>query len=50
MTEHIDTVKNAVLDEIKKKMRLLIFVVTFVIVTLFGVILGHLYDPMISVL
>jgi putative nucleotidyltransferase with HDIG domain len=49
MTEHINAVKNTVLDEIRKKMRLLIFVVTFVIVTLFGVILGHIYDPMLSV-
>jgi putative nucleotidyltransferase with HDIG domain len=50
MTEHIDTVKKTVLDEIKEKMRLLILVVTFVIVTLFGIILGYLYDPMISAL
>ena len=48
MAENIKTAKNAVLDEIKKKMRLLILVVTFVIVTLFGVILGHHYAPRIS--
>jgi transcriptional regulator with GAF, ATPase, and Fis domain len=45
MTEHIDTVQHSVIVEIKKKIRLLMLVVSFVIVTLSSIILGHLYKP-----
>jgi putative nucleotidyltransferase with HDIG domain len=45
MTEHIDTVLHSVIAEVKKKHRLLILVVSFVIVTLSGMIFGHLYVP-----
>jgi hypothetical protein len=43
MTAGADTVKNSVIHEIKKKIRLIILIASFVIVTLFGIILADLY-------
>ncbi len=43
MTANTDTVKNSVIDEIKKKIRFIILIASFVIVTLFGIIFIDLY-------
>lgn len=43
MTANIDTVKIPVIHEIKKKIRLIILIASFVIVTLFGIIFVNLY-------
>ena len=45
MTEHIDTALHSVIADIKKKHRLLLLVVSFVIVTLSAIIFGRLYVP-----
>src|SRR4030042_6667695 len=43
MIANTDTVKNSVVHEIKKKIRLIILIASFVIVTLFGIIFVDLY-------
>ena len=43
MTANFDTVKIPVIHEIKKKIRLIILIASFVIVTLFGIIFVNLY-------
>ncbi len=43
MISRTDTVKNSVIHEIKKKIRLIILIASFVIVTLFGIIFVDLY-------
>jgi len=45
MVKQGETTQHSVLVEIKKKIRLLILVVSFVIVTLTSIIAGHLYKP-----
>ncbi len=45
MVKQGETTQHSVLLEIKKKIRLLILVVSFVIVTLTSIIVGHLYKP-----
>lgn len=45
MTENFDKMRSSVIVEIKKKIRLLILVVSFVVVTLFSIILGQTYGP-----
>jgi len=39
-----DTLKNSVINEIKKKIRLIILIASFVVVTLFGIIFVDLYE------
>ena len=43
MLTDIDTVKISVIHEIKKKIRLIILIASFIIVTLFGIILVNIY-------
>lgn len=42
--------QNAAITEIKKKTRILIYIISFVILTLFAVILRYLYQPVSSLL
>jgi hypothetical protein len=45
MRERTGSMKDPVISEVRKKIRVLILVITFVIAVLFSIILGLLYEP-----